>query len=343
LDIEYLRGKVRPLAAQEYVPHTRWKEYEREFKELGDIDIEIEAYEVDHSIPGSYGYVLHASEGTIAYTGDLRHGPRRKTEQFFDKLIDEDVDVLIIEGTRVEEKKENEIVKKLIGRPKEKLSSMAEVKTKSIEVISNTAKPVFVDFPPRDFDALKAFHEVAKESGRKLVVPFKIAYAIKELPDIIGINIHDDDLIVYIERKELGAYDKKEYYSWERDLLDLSNGKKFDWIKENLHKLVVHLTYYDLHNLVDLKPREGVYINACTEPFNEEMALDFKRLRNWLDLFDLEYFYFHSSGHLSKEEVFEAIEEAKPKRVIPVHTDGFKIFEKKFGAIIPDLRVPVPL
>jgi ribonuclease J len=347
-DVEYLQGKVRPLAAPEYTYHGKWEVYEREFKEIKDIDdVEIEAYEVDHSILGSHGYVLHTSEGTIAYTGDLRlHGPRgEKTREFVDKLIDEDIDVLVIEGTRVEEKRENEVMKELIGEPKEKLSSVTEVKGKSIEVVSNTLKPVFVDFALRDFDTLKVFHEVAKESGRKLVVPFKIAYAIKELSDIIGIGIDDEDLIVYIERKGLGTYDKRDsYYAWERDLLDLSNGEKFDWIKENLHKLIVHLNYYDLQNLIDLKPEEGIYINAGTEPFNEEMALDFRRLKNWLDLFGLKYHYFHASGHLSKEEFFRIVEEVNPKKVIPVHTDGSEIFEKRLtNAIIPEIGTSIGL
>jgi len=346
-DIEYLQGKVRPLAASEYVHHSRWAEYQREFREPRSIDgIEVEAYEVDHSILGSNGYLLHTTEGTIAYTGDLRlHGPRgSQTKKFFDRLIDEDIDLLIIEGTRVEEKKENEIIKELIGESKEKLSSEEEVMRKSLEVVSSTSNPVFVDFALRDFDRLKTIHEVAKKSGRKLVIPFRIAYAIKELSDIIGIDINDESLIVYIERKALGTYDKREYYSWERDLLDLENGMRYDWIKENMHKLIIHLCYYDLQNLIDLKPKNGIYLNASSEPFTEEDALDFKRLKNWLDLFHLKYYYFHSSGHLSEDEIFKVIDDIGPKKVIPVHTEGSEIFKKRLtNAEIPMIGNPISL
>ncbi len=40
--------------------------------------LEVEPIHVDHSAPAAYGYLVHTSEGTIAYTGDLRHhGPKK--------------------------------------------------------------------------------------------------------------------------------------------------------------------------------------------------------------------------------------------------------------------------
>ena len=35
-------------------------------------DIEVEPVHVDHSIPAAYGYLIHTSEGTMVYTGDMR-------------------------------------------------------------------------------------------------------------------------------------------------------------------------------------------------------------------------------------------------------------------------------
>ena len=32
----------------------------------------VEPIAVDHSIPAAYGFLIHTSEGTVAYTGDLR-------------------------------------------------------------------------------------------------------------------------------------------------------------------------------------------------------------------------------------------------------------------------------
>lgn len=345
---EYLRGRSRPFGDATRIHWSKWEVFQRRFDEIDRFgEFRIEAYELDHSIRGSYGLLLHTNGGTVAYTGDLRlHGPRGSlTRSFIESLMNEDIEALIIEGTRVEEKKENVLVEELIGKRGERLSSIEEVKEKSIAALSDTDKPVFVDFNSRDFDTLRVFYEVAKESGRKLVLPFKIAYAVKALPDLVELEIDDEDLVIYKERKGLGSYDRRDrYQSWERDLLDMHNARRYEWIRSNLSKLVVHLSYYNLQNLVDLKPDGGIYINASTEPFNEEMALDFKRLDNWRKRFNLEYRYFHASGHLSKEEVFRFIEDVNPRKVIPIHTEGSRVFEKKFeNVILPRVGVPIEL
>ena len=35
-------------------------------------DLAVEPIHVDHSIPAAYGFLIHTSEGTVVYTGDLR-------------------------------------------------------------------------------------------------------------------------------------------------------------------------------------------------------------------------------------------------------------------------------
>lgn len=69
-------------------------------------NISVTPIHVDHSVPGAYGFIVETSGGSIAYTGDLRqHGPRADmTEEFLKKA--EGVDSLIIEGTRVGPKEE---------------------------------------------------------------------------------------------------------------------------------------------------------------------------------------------------------------------------------------------
>ena len=61
---------------------------------------------VDHSIPGAYGFIVYGDE-TVVYTGDLRlHGPRSDmTFDFVERAKQAKPDVLIIEGTRVNETK----------------------------------------------------------------------------------------------------------------------------------------------------------------------------------------------------------------------------------------------
>ena len=75
------------------------------------------------------------------------------------------------------------------------------------------------------------------------------------------------------------------------------------------------------------------YIRSLCEPFNEEMELDEKRVTNWLDLFRLgEPVQIHASGHASGEEILEAIETIKPKKLIPIHTQRAANFKEKYDA-----------
>jgi len=43
------------------------------------------------------------------------------------------------------------------------------------------------------------------------------------------------------------------------------------------------MSFYDLEELVEINPQPGsYYILSASEPFNEEMEIDFERLVNWL-------------------------------------------------------------
>ena len=69
-----------------------------------DVDgVDVEPIHVDHSAPAAYGFLLHTSAGTIAYTGDLRqHGPHSEmTRDFIDAAKTNEPIALITEGTRV--------------------------------------------------------------------------------------------------------------------------------------------------------------------------------------------------------------------------------------------------
>lgn len=85
--------------------HTDW----RTFSSGDVVDIEGTAISfmplaVDHSVLGSYGFIIQAEDKKIAYTGDLRlHGRRpEQTEHFLNLLRLNHIDALISEGTHVE-------------------------------------------------------------------------------------------------------------------------------------------------------------------------------------------------------------------------------------------------
>jgi ribonuclease J len=101
--------------------------------------LEIEPIHVDHSVPAAYGFIIHTSEGTVVYTGDLRvHGTKAQMTLDFAKRVEEAKPaVMICDGTNI------------TGAD---VSSEDEVKAKIAKVVSGTDKLVLADFSYADID-----------------------------------------------------------------------------------------------------------------------------------------------------------------------------------------------
>jgi len=96
---------------------------------------------------------------------------------------------------------------------------------------------------------------------------------------------------------------------------------------------MLYCNYFQLNELVDVKPTNGsVYIRSITEPFDEEMTLDARRIDNWLNLFNLTQYGrrsedgLHASGHASGPEIRDMISEMNPRIVVPIHTEHPEVF-----------------
>ena len=169
---------------------------EKKFK-IGSL--EVTPYPVDHSLPGASAYLIHTSEGSILYTGDLRfHGYRaEKTSQMVKTTSEEGVDVLISEGTRID----NEI-----GYTEN------HVHQEATKVVQNTNGLAVVNFPQRDLDRLITFLNVARKTGRKLVLSFKHAYML-DLMQPIGDypRINDPNICLFADRKSWGLVGRDDY------------------------------------------------------------------------------------------------------------------------------------
>ncbi len=309
-------------------------------------DLTIEPVHVDHSLPGSYGFIIHTSKGPVVYTGDFRlHGRKKSlTEDFIKKAEKEQPVVMICEGTRIKEPMPKKCPK--CGYEWDKISrtmdmTEAEVKQKITKLIADTKGLVVANFPPRDLDRLNTFYKAAKENDRKLVIDFKQAYLLKLLEEDEKLNvpkINDKNIIIFAEKSRFGTIVEeeipfeeqvKDYYAWQRPFLELKNCLHCEDLKNMQKEIVFYCSFFDLGHLIDIRPIKGSnYIYSLCEPFNEEMVLDFERIKRWLEHFKLPLHMAHASGHANKEKIKEVIERINPKTVIPVHTEGAEEFRK---------------
>jgi len=300
-------------------------------------DITVEPVHVDHSVPGAYGYLIHTSAGTIAYTGDLRrHGPASfMTEEFARKASKSDPIALICEGTR-------------LGR-KEKGENLGEngVKKLASSVISKSRELAIATFYGRDVDRIRTFYEVGKQSDRQFVVSMRTAHLLYKLRDDKVLKLpdplRDKHITIYARRKVSGEYQEKDYYKWERPYLENSVG--FKHIQANCHKCLLNLDLYNFSELVDIKPKGGEFIHSMSEPFSEGGMdqIESVVMQRWLDHFNLRFHQAHASGHCSQDDLQWLINEINPRRVIPIHTEKSEIFAKITRAPVLELEYQKPM
>jgi ribonuclease J len=288
----------------------------------------VEPIHVDHSVPGAYGLLIHTSDGTIAYTGDLRrHGPASfMTEEFANKAASCKPIALICEGTRLGRKEKGENL------------SESDVKKQAKNVISKTKKLTITTFYARDVDRIRTFYEVAKESGRKFIISMRVAHLLSKLKDDRVLHLpdplKDENITIYARRKKSGKYVETDYYNWERPYLE--NAVSYKHIRENCQTCLLNLDLPNFVELVDIKPNGGEFIHSMSEPFSEGGMdqIELSVMRRWLEHFNLGFHQAHASGHCSKEDLRWLMEKIDPKCVVPVHTEKSENFKKLTKATI---------
>jgi ribonuclease J len=301
---------------------------------LGDFNVM--SAPVDHSLPGASAFFLENDGETTIYTGDLRfHGRRPEmTKKFVKEAKRTNPHIMITEGTRINS---------------QNTETEQDIEFKAKNILTNHKGLVIVNFPVRDLDRLLTFYNVAQETDRRLVVNLKQAYLLKlfsgrEYPELEDVSVYiprrgwglttDDSFVCFdgewLCGSEIDPSTKvSDYKGWEREFLEMENAVNYKDLREEPEKYIFRCDFFELKELIDVKPENAVYIKSVTEPFDEEMEFDEMRINNWLKHFDLLPIHrMHVSGHASGPELLEMIREIEPEILYPVHTEHKELFKE---------------
>ncbi|MGC9004956.1 MAG: MBL fold metallo-hydrolase RNA specificity domain-containing protein, partial [bacterium] len=300
---------------------------EKAEKEINNIEFRF--FPVDHSILGACAFAFLADSGWVVYTGDLRlHGKNGDfTEEFIEEASSLKPLALIIEGTHLEDESSERVSEEEVY-----LNCLREVRKAE-------GKLVVADFAPRNLERLISFLHIAKEAKRKLCVLTKDIYLLEALDCVEGTNFLAEECLNILEEME------ESRDNWEKKLKEKFREKFVDHreIKKNPGDYILCLSFFDIKHLTDIFSEEGgIYIYSSSEAYTEEQKIDFERLKNWLDFLNLRPigFYlespgkptfppgYHSSGHATKEDLFDIVRKIRPKYLIPVHTEKPKAYEE---------------
>ncbi|MGB9914614.1 MAG: MBL fold metallo-hydrolase [Candidatus Bathyarchaeales archaeon] len=278
--------------------------------------LEIEPFHVDHSIPSAYGFLIHTSKGTVAYTGDFRdHGAKPElTRDFVEHAAKAEPVAVITEATN------------MTGAT---VSSETEVQSKLDSIVAAADGIVLAEFSYSDVDRLNSFFHIAKKNQRCLAISLKQAHLLEALRRDKGLTVPalDDDGVLIFRKS------KKRFDKWESQLIERYSGQNkifdvFDVSKQQC-KVVLAVSLHDFEELVQLKPVAGsCYVLSASEPFNEEMELDYERLVNWLRHYGLPQYHVHVSGHIMPLKLKKALKEIGAAQIFPIHTESADLFAK---------------
>ena len=316
-----------------------------EAREIGNSEtcggMKVRRFPVDHSVYGACAWVIETGAGAVVYAGDLRcHGRQGGlTLDFAEEVAKLSPRVLIMEGTRIES---------------DSKTTEEDVRDRALDEVRHAKGLVVADFGARNVERLVSFLEIARETGRKLVLLPKDAYLLQAMR-LVDPGIPD------IEDKSILIYAKYESASrnWQKALRERYASKFVtpEQVSRSQDKAICCFSFFDVNELAYVRPTAGsIWIYSSCEPFSEEMKIDFGRLRNWLHEFgvnllgDPEYDEknpFHVSGHASRADLIELVEIIRPQTLIPVHTENPDAYRDAVGArcavILPEKGLPVVL
>lgn len=286
--------------------------------------VTVKGFSVDHSIPGVTAIEVSDSDTRLIYSADLRtHGRcQADTLRFFDYLEADPPDVLVVEGTR-------------IGRSLDVVVTEEDVAARAHDIIKGSAgRLVIADFAGRQLERLSAFHRIAQDLGRTLLISTKDAHLLE------AVSLTDPTYGLLGERG-MGIYadPRATEQKWEQALrcrlahLLVHPGE----VAADAGAFVLAFSLWDMPEMLDLACDAAVYVYSSSEAYGEDSRLKLYQLWNWCRELGLELHGFtweggetgrpiftpglNSSGHIDESSLREILLRVQPPVVVPVHTE----------------------
>ena len=141
---------------------------------------------------------------------------------------------------------------------------------------------------------------------------------------------------------------KKWRHEFQRSLIDTC-GERVFWGPEGRAEIRANPDKYlictDNATTMMLELWEGEhfpcnFILSKSEPFSEEMVINFDKLLHWLALYGIkEYYQIHVSGHCERKDLEDIIKACDPEVLIPIHTQHPEMFRN----LVKVKKIEIPI
>lgn len=268
-------------------------------------DIKIAPLLCDHSAYDSYMFLIEAESKSVLYTGDFRANGRLD----FEKLVANipKVDAVIIEGTTLSRETMQENIEE------EKLEEIAE------NYLKKHSGPAFILMSAMNVDRLKTAYNVAQKTGRLFLEDIYTAD--------IATAANDETLIPNIENgvRVFSTGGDKQYAR----LQQYGNAKigkhqiaKLSFVMCIRQSMKNYLS--KLNELVSFK--DAVLFYAMWKGYMQQPEMS--EFLEFMENKGVKIHVLHTSGHADGITIDRLIKAAKPKVIIPIHTENAKWYDK---------------
>ena len=271
----------------------------------------------DHSAFDAYSLIVDAGGRRLLYSGDVRaHGRKRSFEELVERPP-ANVDVLLLEGTRVGDDGARSAL------------SEQELEQKFVDLIDETPGLLLAAYSPQNIDRLVTLYRAARRSRRLLVMDLYAAtMARATMRDTIP-QADWDGIRVYVPQsqrvkvKQSGQFDRIAAVRANRIYGEDLAASPREFVLTFRGSMAAELERAGC--LRDAAVAWSMWRGYLDQPSSA-------RLRDWLARNDLPLHHLHSSGHASVADL-KRLAEAVGGRVVPIHTNAPERFADLFARV----------
>jgi len=270
---------------------------------------------VGHSVLGACSVLLTLPGGKrLLYTGDIRfHGEAEVSIDEYVTSIDGPIDVLIIEGTRIE---------------KDEIITENEVKKEISADIAGTQGLILINFGWKDLTRFKTIYIAATENNRVLVISPKLAYLLFEMHCRFPTEFDDPrsmpNLKVYLKREGDLLYSASDYDKYKMGYLHY-HGRNVAQDDQNIVRVAERLGVGGNPD----NPKNPLPASCEGEPYNYQEIMDLAtyHLENGVKAYQIRINpekYVLMFSYWDANELFDLIPQGEHKtRYISASTEPF--------------------
>ncbi|MGL5722494.1 MAG: MBL fold metallo-hydrolase [Brevinema sp.] len=306
--------KLRPFLKKEPYPN-HFQNFET-WKTFSIGETSIHPYLVDHSAPEAFAFLIEYQGKRIFISGDFRNGGAKK--QVFEYLCEnppKDIDILFIEGTT-------------INRHDPKYPNEKSVEEALLPIFKNQQNISLVFGAGQNIDRIVSVYRACKRAGKKFLINPYTAYMLH----LVGVK---SERLPQWHWNDIFIVDPKDKY--DAILRDMGENNFADQLKT---KHVGNNVFQNPSHYVQYGKPNGKFAEHLYKTHHQKINLIYSMWAGYLDqekmenvnvLKEKEYVNFysiHTSGHAHKEDVLRLVQELKPKKVVPIHTDDPEAVKK---------------